>query len=246
MTTHCSRGGVMTNSTTNNNFDPNIQTNYSRIFEDERHFNQMQIPIRTIASAWLLASFSGIGYLFKNNIVSELSSDVYFLVSIVALMGSVGLGVLYMIDQLVYQRLISASFIVGLQMEYDYPYLPPTRATSAMITLKTSNYGIPQIMKHYYFVPSLFLLLISVFCSYMHFSNNSNKLFGFYIILNVLVVCFLCFLNRKSGKGSPPEIPEILPETDFKKLIKNKKFNLILERHEQYKSSICVNNTSSQ
>src|SRR5690348_7673278 len=73
----------------------------------ERHFNQMQSGCRRLASTWLLAAFGGIGYAVRK----EFNSDVIAsgtAVSLIALASGTGIFLLWLLDVVVYHRLLVA------------------------------------------------------------------------------------------------------------------------------------------
>ena len=92
----------------------------------ERHFNTLQATYRGMASAWLLASFSAIGFVMSTSMILDPAQKL-LLVSGIALAGCIGIGLLWVIDLLVYHRLLDSYFIEGLILEDQYPWLPPIR-----------------------------------------------------------------------------------------------------------------------
>ena len=78
---------------------------------EERHFNELNVKYKTMASTWLLSVFAGIGYILINNIEPK-----YLFISVVGFAGSAGILLLWLIDLRVYQQLLSANFVEGLEL----------------------------------------------------------------------------------------------------------------------------------
>lgn len=123
------------------------------IGESERHFNNIQAKYRLLASTWLLASFSGIGYaLTKRSSLPEWWELIFFAI---AVCGSIGLTLIWVLDMLGYHRLLGANFIEGLRIERKNPNLPQVRH----LMLKLGTVGkstrlfyflsMPYIHRHY-------------------------------------------------------------------------------------------------
>ena len=101
---------------------------YWKFEESERHFNETQAGIRNHAATWMLAAFAAIAILLKSEEKVNWLVSPAVLVGVVGIMATLGLLVLWINDQLVYQRLLDCGFIIALKMEYDNPQLPPIRA----------------------------------------------------------------------------------------------------------------------
>ena len=88
----------------------------------EEHFNTIKAQCRTLASTWLLAAFGAMGFLLTQQLAIGLPTEVIVLG--VALAASLGLTLLWILDLLVYHRLLDASFLEALKIEARYPSLP--------------------------------------------------------------------------------------------------------------------------
>lgn len=127
--------------------------------ESERHFNQTQADIRKHAATWLLAAFGAIAILLRSTSGFQWTVSPAVLVCVVSAMATVGLLVLWINDQLVYQRLLDCGFIIALKMEYDNPRLPPIRT---MMMYAAEGKGMARWMTYFYTIPMWGLLAISV------------------------------------------------------------------------------------
>jgi predicted ATPase len=141
---------------------------YDKISTSEQHFNSLQLEYRKLSSVWLLAMFGGIGFLLAKIPDTELTTRI-ILIGFISFGGAIGICLIWLLDLVVYHRLLRAYFLTGLLLEKQYKeYLPPTR--SIMRHLDSNK---KQILNHvvtYYFLTSLicFVISISAFSSLNH------------------------------------------------------------------------------
>jgi hypothetical protein len=96
------------------------------ITTSEHHFNNLCFKIRTLASTWLLATFAGVGFLLTKQIGEQLEID--HLLVLLCWGGAIGIMVLWILDLLIYQKLLHAWF-------------------NAREEIEDRNAGFPQIWK---------------------------------------------------------------------------------------------------
>jgi hypothetical protein len=108
------------------------QQTYARVWSfvqeigvQERHFNELQSKYRSMAAGWVLACFSAMGFVISEAI--QVGVDRQLLVGGIALVGCAGVLLLWILDLLVYHRLLEACFAEGLQLEVRHPWLPRIR-----------------------------------------------------------------------------------------------------------------------
>lgn len=106
----------------------------ARLAENERHFHTIQAGIRGLASSWVLAAFASIALLLQAREGSTWLFHPLPLVIVICLMANCGLSVLWIIDQLVYQRLFNTNYLAGLRLEQQFSFIPPVRAIQAFTT----------------------------------------------------------------------------------------------------------------
>lgn len=147
-----------------------LHEKYWKFVESERHFNTIQAGIRTRASTWLLAAFGAIAVLLKTG--STESYTLYFstpvLVGIVSLLGAMGLLVLWINDQVVYQRLLNSVFLIGLKREYDNRRLPPVRM---MMMCSAEGKGMSRWMTYYYTIPMACFMTVTLFVTFLQYKT---------------------------------------------------------------------------
>ena len=183
---------------------------YSSIRAFEGDFDKAQASLRTIASAWLLATIGGLGLLFQ----SEFSSSSMLppglassLRQTLILLSSMGLSSLWYLDQAVYQKLLHSAFGLGCWLESKFSSLPPVR--SYMFRL---NGDITERLSWFYLAPIIALFAAGIANFLIVFLQHSlNRWYLPAIILAVHFVC-LCWLlrHRKTWSTLPAELPEEL------------------------------------
>ena len=93
---------------------------YKNLTEQCEHFNGIESTYRTLASTWLLAAFAGIGFVLKD-IDSEHRP---FFIAAIAGAAAVGIFLLWLLDLMVYHRLLGAAFAEQLALESRHAWLP--------------------------------------------------------------------------------------------------------------------------
>ncbi len=131
----------------------------NRLAENERHFHTIQAGVRGLASTWTLAAFASIAILLKQEKDVTWLFSPLGLVIIICLKANIGLSVLWIIDQLVYQRLFNTNYIGGLRLEQQFSFIPPVRAIQALTTRRRS---IASWVKLFYIGPILAFALTAL------------------------------------------------------------------------------------
>jgi hypothetical protein len=137
----------------------NTPDDYWKFAESERHFNDIQAGIRNLASTWMLAAFAAIAMLLKSEDKGTWLVSPAVLVGIVSFMATMGLIVLWINDQKVYQSLLNSGFLLALKAEYDNKQLPPIRA---FMMYSADGKGMGRWMTHFYTIPLWCFLAISI------------------------------------------------------------------------------------
>lgn len=132
---------------------------YWKFVESERHFNEIQAGIRNRAATWNLAAFGAIAVLIKISKVDTWLVPGAVLIGVVSFMATLGLLILWINDQLVYQRLLNSVFLIGLKREFDNEKLPPVRA---MMMYSAEGKGMSRWMALYYTIPMTCFFTISL------------------------------------------------------------------------------------
>ena len=130
---------------------------YFKLSEIEQRFNESGAGVRTLASGWMVAALAGLGWLLDPSKSGPWVVPLGLLLSMICTMAVAGIATLWVLDQLVYHRLLDAVFLVGLRMERADRTLPPIHA----MMLKTiEGKGTHRWERFFYFVP---LVIFAVF-----------------------------------------------------------------------------------
>jgi hypothetical protein len=132
---------------------------YWKLAEIEQRFNQTAASVRTLASGWILGTLAGLGWLLEPSRSSgSWPVPLGLLLVTVCMLGVAGIATLWVLDQLVFHRLLDAVFLVGLRMEYGSSALPPIRH----VMLKTmEGQGTHRWERLFYLAPILVFTLFS-------------------------------------------------------------------------------------
>jgi hypothetical protein len=121
-----------------------------KLAEYERHFNVIQAGLRGLASVWLLASFGAISTVLRREEAKALLVPAEWVIVVICAMGSTGLALLWVMDQLVYHRLLNAVFVVGLKLEHDDWQRPPIHAA---MYASMPRHGFASLLSLFYVSP---------------------------------------------------------------------------------------------
>ncbi len=174
--------------------------------EQERHFNTLQSEYRRMASGWLMAVFAGIGFMLKSEFQAEgLSGYRPLFVAFIALAGIVGIFLLWMLDLLIYHRLLKAYTLAQEELERRHPDLP-------QVSLKIYNlleyHGTLSRVQLFYIIPCVGLLLVSAAAMWLYL-----RPFGLaywlssticYVLAGVLLVWYM--RRETSYEHYPPHL----------------------------------------
>jgi hypothetical protein len=197
----------------------NTNDDYWKFAESERHFNETQAGIRNHAATWMLAAFAAIAILLKSEDKVNWLVSPAVLVGVVSVMATIGLLVLWINDQLVYQRLLDCGFIIALKMEYDNPQLPPIRA---MMTYSAEGKGMSRWMTYFYTIPMWGFLAISVAATLLRRSIGSTSQGvdtdqSFIVLITICIAqcCTTLWVQRKKSDVGAKTRAALFGNKDF-------------------------------
>ena len=95
---------------------------YSEVGVIERHFNELQGRYRVMASTWLLASFAALGFIFTQTLNTRIPGEL--IAAGIATASAIGISLIWVLDLLVYHRLLAAAFAEGYELEQQHGWLP--------------------------------------------------------------------------------------------------------------------------
>jgi ABC-type multidrug transport system fused ATPase/permease subunit len=178
---------------------------YWKLSEMEERFNSSSAGVRTLASGWLLAALAGLGWLLDPNKPSSWAIPLGLLLVAVCVLGVAGVATLWVLDQLVFHRLLNSVFLVGLKMERAEPALPPIRALMMKTVEGRGTHGWELF---FYLGP----LIVFVVLSTIVVTTGSNTLFfawrqgssldlrwvGYVMLLAQIIVIVWVFAKQRS------------------------------------------------
>ena len=124
---------------------------YKNLTEQCQHFNSIESTYRTLASTWLLAAFAGIGF-----ILTDIEPDnAQFFIAAVASAAAAGIFLLWLLDLMVYHRLLAAAFAEQMAMEKQYEWLP--QVGHGMMAAHKGAGVVPRVV--WFYIASYMLLI---------------------------------------------------------------------------------------
>lgn len=166
----------------------------------ERHFNQIQNVFKGLASTWFLAGFTGIGYIFSTEF-NSIPFDPNFASSLICLVISTGILLFWMMDVLIYHKLLRATLETG-------EYFESKNKIKHFIELRqnfkhyTNSLNVRTAMSIFYIVPCLILVFGSLYFLLKIWTNNTwynNTIILVWLIAIIISSIFiLVFQKRKS------------------------------------------------
>ena len=142
----------------------NIWEVYTEIGASERHFNHLEHQYRLLASTWLLATFVAMGYLLINMEVSKddwLTPHRDLVIGGIALLGAIGIRLIWILDVRVYHQLLDACFVEGMRLEHEHDWLPSVRLN--MYSTQRGGTVTPNIASFYVGCTTVLLLIMGFF-----------------------------------------------------------------------------------
>jgi hypothetical protein len=207
---------------------------------NERQFHSIQAGVRGLASTWTLAALAGIAILLQR------SNDIiwlfppFLLVILICLMVNVGLTVLWIIDQMVYQRLFNTNYLAALRLEQQFSSIPPVRAIQA---LTTQGRSIASWIKFFYIGPILVFAvsaLVVAVVSILSPNTTTSPTFDLpgsaMVVMAFLPIVPLVWLIYYAGGVSFFRLVDSI-SGDFPRILEEKNCRAIIDRHIQWLSA---------
>jgi hypothetical protein len=171
-----------------------------KLAEYERHFNVIQAGIRGLASVWLLASFGAIATLLKREEADALWLPHEWVIVAICVMGATGVALLWVVDQLVYHRLLNAVFIVGLKLEHDDLRRCPVHASMYAAVPRP---GFAALLSLFYVLPITALGAVALAAAVYELSDErTGRAFGL-LGLAVVPALIAAGILLRGGREGP-------------------------------------------
>jgi hypothetical protein len=172
-------------------FDQLIEI-YNHIGEEERHFNELEMEYRKLASQWLLVSLGAIGFILSKN---ELPINTWALVIGICIAASIGILVLWLLDLKVYHELLHGAFREGVLLENEFPQILPQIRNNMVKSQKGGDIITKVIL--FYFFSILLLLAIANIAVWIYISP-----FWICLLCNGISLLFLAVIYNIMTNGS--------------------------------------------
>ena len=187
---------------------------YKELGTYERHFNQMQSVCRSLASTWLLATFAGIGYIFEKFTANYGSTGVRLAAALVALAGGTGICLLWIIDVVVYHRLLVAVTEQSKKLETEHknvlPQLREAFKKAANSHFLGKERSARNKMSLFYGFPATFLSTVAFAClvAIAVSGNTSSTKVVAVVVFAAWLLPLAIFIRRVIFKENRPDIAE--------------------------------------
>ncbi len=166
----------------------------------ERHFNEMQSRYRSLASTWLLATFAALGFVLSNENF-EIPFPRLLAAAGLALAGATGIILLWILDLMVYHRLLEATYVEGLRFERLYRWLPKVRTN--MWKTQSGKGVLPRVV-WFYLIGAAILISIAI-GAFVIWLLQESIVGGLAALVGSLLVAVLLlwYMRRETCELSP-------------------------------------------
>lgn len=174
---------------------------YNHIAEEERHFNNLEMEYRKLASKWLLVSLGAIGFILSKQELVPI--NIWILVIGICIAASVGILVLWLLDMKVYHELLHSAFKEGILLENEFPQILPQIRNNMVKSLKGGTVITKVIL--YYFFSILLLILIANISVWMFISTSLWLCIAANIISSLLLMIIHTIMTAGSSRNLKKE-----------------------------------------
>lgn len=145
-----------------------VFASYAKLLQGGRYHGTLQTKYRVMCSTWLLASFAAIGFLLSQD--NLLPFDPLIGVSLISLIGIIGIYILWYADTFVEELLLDINVVEGLRLEMENPWMPQVHHTFLHLYKNTNA----RIVKVLFFIGCKSILLVSGSISlFLYFYSRS-------------------------------------------------------------------------
>lgn len=189
---------------------------YCSLGEYERHFNNIQAGFRAVASTWLLATFAAVGLILRPDKDAPFLLSASSLVVGASLLGTVGLVLLWMIDQRVYQRLLGAVLVAAICMETQEPRLPKVRA---LMIHRFGGKGAARSIAWFYAVPVFILAVLPFLAAAAGSDLTRAEQWLLWLGVVVEVILGVCIVVLGGGQSTGKFVAELQSESEVADIV---------------------------
>ncbi len=181
---------------------------YSKLLNGGRYHGAFQTKYRILASSWLLATFVAIGFLLSKDNLLPFSHLIA--VTIICVIGILGLYLLWYEDTFVQELLLDINVVEALELEKRNSWIPQLHHRFLHLYKNTNA----RFVKVLFFIGCKSILFFIMACSLAIYLYQLSYL---WMTLVILVCVFLNYISsqymiRKTGKIQ--ELMEFLTDVD--------------------------------
>jgi hypothetical protein len=167
---------------------------YCELGQIERSHSNIQSSYRTLASTWMLAAFAGIGVIISTKGEFAFPIPRELLLVVIALAGAIGLGLLWVLDLLFYQRLLDAAYIEAKDLEDRHPWLPQPRNTMRLLL---GGKGLQIVLSYYIALTEVMVFIGGVGWIWLFWPLRTGK----FLELRTGPLAILCVIAALASLG---------------------------------------------
>lgn len=175
---------------------------YTEIGTIERHFNDLQSKYRVMASTWLLAAFAGIGFVFSRTLNTTIPEEL--IAAGIATASAIGISLIWILDLLVYHRLLAAAFAEGYELEQQHSWLPCIHTN--MYNLHNGIGVLPKVVWFYLIGVAIQTVIGSVTLALWLYATHAGLLWS--VLLSYIGLMLYVLLTIYRATGETIEIEE--------------------------------------
>ena len=168
---------------------------YTKLNEFERHFETISTNYKYIALTWLLATYAGIGFLLSNE-TQGLVFNHFIAVSLICILGAVGISLIWHLDMNVYHRFWAALFVEEVLMEEANPYLLQSRKITLLIDESRERVFSQGLL--YLIANTLLLITTCLSCVFLFKDTAFLVVFGICFFFSIVILIMWCFMLNRS------------------------------------------------
>ena len=172
---------------------------YEILQQAEEHFLILQYKYRQYAIYWLMGTFAGVGFLMSKEL-SHGIFDTTLLISGVTIAGSIGLGLLWLLDIFLYQKMLDAVLIEALEMEKKNTFLPNVKNKLYLIVNDVN----PLIIQNSFYLVIILMCLSVSLVSLLLYQYKMGDMYLVYLfpVKVVLIVLSILYTYKNIRNSS--------------------------------------------
>ncbi len=176
---------------------------YKELGTYERHFNQIQNIFKGLASTWFFGGFAAIGFLYSSNLAESFPSKLETASALISLTIATGIMMFWMMDVLIYHKLLRAVICKSRLLEESEEILPKLRKAMADYT---AILNVRRATSIFYVIPSVIMSITSLIFIKNSWINNDliiNIMLSIWFIMLVVGNILIITIQKRKNKNVP-------------------------------------------